>query len=377
MNEVIGRLEADGVFEELKSKWLDADENHDLVFGFDVPTPNGELRIAVAGDSQPFAYASHGNIVGYDIELMYMVCKELGYKPVLTKYPFGSVWTAVNSGKERVALGCITYSDEREELVSFTQATYHSGTIAVVLSGHSKSTSLFESLKTSFEKNLIAENRWKSVLRGLGVTIELSVMSILLGSVAGFLFSFMLRSKKRLVACAAGAVSTVLSSVPVLIILMILYYIVFAKTSFPAILIGVLGISADFANSVAKTLNTGIKAVDKGQIEAAEAMGYNKFAVFKKIIFPQAVNRMFGAYSGSVISLVKGTSIIGYIAVEDLTKITDSIRSLTFEAFFPLVFTAAIYFVISRIFVAILSALAQRFDPKHRPRRVKGVKYDD
>ncbi len=377
-NKVLSQLREDGALDRLKEKWILGEGDSNLSFDESIPTPNGELHVAVAADTMPFAYFGEDmNIVGYDIELLYLICAELGYKPTLSDFSFTDLINTLTSDIADIGIGCITYTEERAEAVLFSDSTYESGTVAVVLGNTNEDLSFFESLKKSFIKNLITEDRWKMIVDGLFVTIELSVLSLIFGTLLGFIFSFMLRSKNKFIAWASSLLSMILDGLPLLIILMVFYYIIFARAHLSSIIIGITGLSLDFANCVAGILNTGIKAIDKGQIEAAEAMGYSKLMVFKKIIFPQVANQMFDSYSGSIISLVKGTSIIGYIAIEDLTKATDIIRSRTFEAFFPLVLTAIIYFIIARIFISLLSYFANKLDPKHRARRVKGVKYSD
>ena len=158
---------------------------------------------------------------------------------------------------------------------------------------------------------------------------------------------------------------------------MVLYYIVFKSINIPALWVGIFGFSIDFANVVAGLLNTGVSAVDKGQQEAAVSMGYNKVQIFCKITFPQAAKQMFSQYQASVVSLVKGTAIVGYITVEDLTKAGDIIRSRTYEAFFPLIVTAIAYFIIAYLFIVVLKRLSRKLDPKRRPRKVKGVSTND
>ncbi len=378
INEVLNKLEKEGVYDDLRDKWIIGEGDPNLTFDPSIPTPNGDLNIAIVADAMPFSYiAGDNNFVGYEVELIYMICKELGYRPVLENYSFDVVLNTINSGKARIGIGAITWTQSRAQSVLFTDSICNSGSVAVVLDGTTEKIGFLDKIKSSFSKNLIVEDRWKMVLSGLLVTIELSILSLIFGTFLGFLWSFALRSKNKLISGISSIISTVLDGLPLLIILMVFYYIVFAKTTFSAISIGVFGLSLNFANCVAATLNTGIKAIDKGQIEAAEAMGYSKLMVFRKIIFPQAAMQMFGSYSGSVLSLVKDTSIIGYIAVEDLTKVSDIIRSRTFEAFFPLIFTAIIYFIIARIFIALLAVFAKKLDPKHRARRVKGVYYND
>lgn len=377
MNQALLELKEDGELDRLKNKWIVSDETP--VFDTLQPwaKPNGTLKVALSLDSVPFSYLSDEQIVGYDVELMYKIAEKLGYGLEISSYDFSALITAVTSGKADVAIGCITNTPERAESVLFTDSTYDSGTVAVVLDSASSSGGIFGKLADSFERTFIRESRWKLVANGLLITLELSLLTLIFGTLAGFGFSFLLRSKNKVVSKVAGAVSTLLDGLPLLIILMVLYYIIFAKTTLSAVTIGVIGLSLDFANAVAGLLNTGIKGIDKGQIEAAEAMGYSRRKTFFKIVLPQAANQMFSQYTGSVIGMIKGTSIIGYITVVDLTKAGDIIRSLTYEAFFPLVSIAIIYFLFAQLVAALLQIVAGQINPKHRKRQIRGVKLHD
>lgn len=377
INEVLQRFREEGVLDELKEKWILSNETP--VFDPSQPweKPNGTLNVSLALDSIPFAYLQDEKIVGYDVELMYRIAEQLGYGINIVSYEFSALVGGIVSEREDVAIGCITYTEERAKSVLFTDATYDSGTVAVVPDATSGAKGFFEKLSDSFERTFLRENRWELVLNGLFVTLELSVFTLIFGTLAGFGFSFLLRSKNKFVSTAAGIVSSIIDGLPLLIILMVLYYIIFAKTTMSAVTIGVIGLSLDFASTVAGILNTGVAGVDQGQIEAAESMGYPGWKIFMKIIFPQAVNQMFSQYTGSVIGMVKGTSIIGYITVTDLTKAGDIIRSLTYEAFFPLLSIAAIYFLLVQLMIALLTAVAGKINPKHRKRYIKGVKTCD
>ncbi len=377
MNEVIHDLKEQGVLAQLKEKWLTPDEKPEFDNAQDWAMPNGTLRVSLALDSMPFAYLQDEEIVGYDVELMYLIAQKLGYGIELVSYDFSALIGGISSGREDVAIGCITNTPERAESVLFTDATYDSGTVAVVLGGASSEKTFLENLRESFDRTFIREDRWKLVVQGLLVTLELSVLTLIFGSLAGFGFSFLLRSSCIPLRKAASAISQMFDGLPLLIVLMVFYYIVFAKTTLSAAAIGVIGLSMDFANAVAGILNTGVEGVDKGQIEAAESMGYPKWKIFTKITFPQAANQMFSQYIGSVIGMIKGTSIIGYITVTDLTKAGDIIRSLTYEAFFPLISIAAIYFLLAQGIIVILEAVAKNINPKHRKRQIKGVKIHD
>ena len=150
------------------------------------------------------------------------------------------------------------------------------------------------------------------------------------------------------------------------VLLMIMFYIVFARTSISGVWVAVIGFGMNFGAYVSEMIRTGILAVDKGQMEAALALGYTKPRAFIKIVLPQAARHFLPVFQGEFISLVKMTSVVGYIAIQDLTKAGDIIRSRTYEAFFPLIAIAVIYFVIAWLLTRALVALQNHFDPKRR-----------
>jgi polar amino acid transport system substrate-binding protein len=133
--------------------------------------------------------------------------------------------------------------------------------------------------------------------------------------------------------------------------------------------VAIIAFSITFGCRVANVLNTGLNSVDRGEIEAAEAMGLSPLQIFTKIQFPQAVALTFGMFKTQTVTMIKNTSIVGYIAVMDLTKASDIIRARTYESFFSLVFTAVIYFLITRAALALLSQFGNRIDPRRRAKK--------
>ena len=126
-------------------------------------------------------------------------------------------------------------------------------------------------------------------------------------------------------------------------------------------------------------LRTGVGAIDRGQTEAAYALGYTDRKAFFRIILPQALPHFMPTYKGEITSLIKATAVVGYVAVQDLTKMGDIVRSRTYEAFFPLIAVAVIYFVLAAILTFVANKIEIRIDPRKRPRGelLKGVKTDD
>ena len=142
-----------------------------------------------------------------------------------------------------------------------------------------------------------------------------------------------------------------------------------------AALTGSLGFALIFSSFVYKQLSLAVSSVDYGQIEAAYALGYNKNKTFFRVILPQALNLFLPTYTGEIVSTVKATSVVGYIAVNDLTKMGDIIRSNTYEAFFPLIAVAVIYFMITWVVTELLGIAQKKTDFRNRKDRniLKGI----
>ena len=163
---------------------------------------------------------------------------------------------------------------------------------------------------------------------------------------------------------------------PMVVLLMILYYIIFGNVSISGVPVAIIGFTLVFGASVYGMLKLGVGAVDKGQREAALALGYPDRRVFYRVILPQAIPHVIPVYRGEIVGLIKATAIVGYIAVQDLTRMGDIVRSRTYEAFFPLIAVAVIYFVLSAILTFFVDKLARLFDSKGRSREkiLKGVR---
>jgi len=155
---------------------------------------------------------------------------------------------------------------------------------------------------------------------------------------------------------------------------MILYYVIFGRSGLSAVWVAVIGFTLNFGAYTSEIMRSGIDSIDGGQREAALALGYTENRAFFKFIFPQAALRQFPVYRGEVITLLKSTSVVGYIAIQDVTKISDIIRSRTYEAFFPLIVTAVIYFILAWILSLILKLVLRCIDPKRKKSPVKEAK---
>ena len=380
VSAIIEGYQADGTLDALADKWLGADEAAKTIDVGDYDAPNGTLRYVHDPSMEPMSYVGEGGkSLGYEVELVSLIARELGMELEITQANFNALMPMLVSGRADIVSGSISITEERKESIDFATAHYTGGVVLVVraedlgLSTQGAAPGFWAGLADSFRKTFVEENRWQMVLGGLGVTVVISLCAALIGSVLGFGLCLVRRSRNRAASLLAAAFIRLVQGIPTLVLLMVLYYIVFASTILSGVVIAILAFSINFGVYVSEMIRTGIDAVDLGQWEAAAALGFGRAKTFTKVIAPQAARHILPVYKGELISMVKMTSVVGYIAVEDLTKATDLIRSRTFEAFFPLIVTAAIYFLLAWVLTSLLHLVELRIDPKRRPRTLGTV----
>ena len=219
---------------------------------------------------------------------------------------------------------------------------------------------MFSNVAESFSNNLIVEGRYRMILDGLQVTLLITFFAAVLGTLLGGLVCWMRMSRKKWLRQVARVYIDLMRGTPVLVLLMLMYYVVMAPVDATGIVVAVVTFAMNTAAYISEMLRTTILGIDRGQTEAGLALGFTQRQTFLKIVLPQVVRAVMPVYQGEIISLLKGTSIVGYIAVADMTRASDLIRSRTFDAFFPLIVTAVIYFVMAWLIGMLLQSLVQR-----------------
>ena len=219
---------------------------------------------------------------------------------------------------------------------------------------------MFSNVAESFSNNLIVEDRYRMILDGLQVTLLITFCAAVLGTLLGGLVCWMRMSRKKWMRQVARVYIDLMRGTPVLVLLMLMYYVVMAPVDATGIVVAIVTFAMNTAAYISEMLRTTIQGIDRGQTEAGLALGFTPRQTFLKIVLPQVVRAVMPVYQGEIISLLKGTSIVGYIAVADMTRASDLIRSRTFDAFFPLIVTAIIYFVMAWLIGMLLQSLVQR-----------------
>ena len=216
------------------------------------------------------------------------------------------------------------------------------------------------SITESFTNNLIAEDRYRMILDGLQVTLLITLCAALLGTLLGGLVCWMRMSRRTWLQQVAKVYIELMRGTPVLVLLMLMYYVVMAPVDATGIVVAIVTFAMNTAAYISEMLRTTIQGIDRGQTEAGLALGFTPRQTFLKIVLPQVVRAVMPVYQGEIISLLKGTSIVGYIAVADMTRASDLIRSRTFDAFFPLIVTAIIYFLMAWLIGMMLQSIVQQ-----------------
>ena len=229
-------------------------------------------------------------------------------------------------------------------------------------------------LVADFKLNFLDDARWTYLLSGLLVTLEITLGAVVLGILIGILVAgvrstweqtqeTMRPGPGKVLLKGLNALCkvylTVIRGTPVVIQLMIMYYVIFSSSR-NGILIATLAFGVNSGAYVAEIIRGGIMSVDRGQMEAGRSLGFNYLQTMQHIIIPQAMKTVLPSLANEFIVLLKETSVSGYVAVKDLTKGGDIIRGVTYSAFLPLLAVAAIYLVMVMFFTWLVGKLERR-----------------
>lgn len=195
--------------------------------------------------------------------------------------------------------------------------------------------------------NLIAGNAWLTILKGIGVTVKISALSLLLGTVVGALICGMRRSRNRMLCLVAKLYIAVLRGSPVSMLLLLFYYGIFAKSPLDAATVAVLAFGMNTGAYVAELLRTALDAADKGQAEAARTLGFSKWQAFRLITLPQALRIAKPVYQSTIVNLIQWTSVVGYVAITDLTRVINNFSARTMKPMFMLVVGVILYLALA------------------------------
>lgn len=313
------------------------------------PEDGDPLRVACICSMAPISFMVGDDWFGLEPDLARELARVLHRSIEFHLYDATSGMMAVRSGMADVMIGCIFVTPERQQEYLFADPYHEFGSSYYVMDHDAEdaAVSFWKRFGNSLNDNLIKEGRWRYITDGLWETVKISLLSILLGALLGVGLCAMARSRRRWLRSTAAVYNWLMAGIPMLVLLLILFYVVFAKSGLNPTTVAVFAFALNFASGASDVYGTSLDAVPRGQTEAGLALGFTRLQTFRHIVLPQALKRGLPLFQGQCVSLLKGTSIVGYIAIQDLTRAGDIIRSRTFDAFVPLLVVTVLYFILA------------------------------
>ena len=204
-------------------------------------------------------------------------------------------------------------------------------------------------------KIFIKDGSWLTILNGLWVTVQISALSLLLGTLLGSLLCFFRVGKIKPLKVAAQIYISIIRGSPVLMLLMLLFYGVFARTGISPVLVAVITFSMHTAAHVAELLRSALMALDKGQVEAARTLGFSKWQAFKLVTLPQLARIAKPVYQSTIVNLIQWTSVVGYVTITDLTRVINNTASRTMQPMITIIGGMIIYLALSYLVYGIFN----------------------
>lgn len=331
--------------------------------------PNGTLIVATNATFPPYEYYEHGKVVGIDIDIMQAVCDILGMKMRIEDMNFDAVITSVQTGKADVGAAGLTVTRDRLANARFTN-TYTDSRQMMIVRDSDRGT-MTRSLTEKFKNDFITEGRYLYLLQGLGNTLLITffaiIISLILGSAIAIVRATHDRTgRMRILNAICQVYLALLRGTPTMVQLLIIYYVVFASVDVSKVFVAVVAFAINSSAYLAEVVRGGIMSVDRGQMEAGRCLGLSYGQTMRLVILPQAYKNVLPAIGNELITLLKETSIAGYIGIVDLTKGSDIIRSITYDAILPLTTVALIYLALVFMLTTVVNKLEKNLRKNER-----------
>ncbi len=219
----------------------------------------------------------------------------------------------------------------------------------------------------SLYQTLIYDNRYLYFLEGLKNTLIIAFFAVILGIIIGIIISLIRNyhdktHKLKILNFLAKCYVNIIRGTPVILQLMIIYYVIFASVDINIIVVGILAFGINSGAYVSEIIRAGINSIDKGQLEAGYSLGLNYSKIMRFIIFPQAIKNILPALGNEFITLLKETSVGAYIGIIELTKASDIIASRTYDYFLPLIVVAIIYLLLTIVLSKLVNLMERKLD---------------
>ncbi|MCL1821111.1 MAG: ABC transporter permease subunit, partial [Oscillospiraceae bacterium] len=262
-NGFIRQIQSNGVYADMKERWMDMVDSPPMP-EIETPNLNGRLVFATSGTSDVFTFIQNGKPAGFEVELAYRFAQHIGMAIEIQIMEFAALIPSVQSGKADFSAANFGITEERKQSVDFSDPVYSDGLMVVVRNENITTVSqgFWESLKTSFERNLIQEKRWKMIVNGLQVSVIITVFAFALATLLGFGVCGLRMSKNKLLNAIGNVYITVLRGTPIVVLLMITFYIIFAKSSISGTYVAIIAFGVNGAAFIGEIIRSAIITID-------------------------------------------------------------------------------------------------------------------
>lgn len=350
-NQAILKLKQSGLLDSISSRHMD----REMAVAYEpqqVKHSRGKIRFATNATFEPFEYYKDGKIVGIDVDVARALGDVLDMDVEVVDMEFDAIITSVQTGKADAGIAGMTVTEERKKNINFSEPYAYERQV-VIVNDKSNAASMGEgqSLKEKFKSCFVTEHRYQYLVKGLCNTLLITFFAIILSLILGTMIAIVRATHERnhthpVLNAICQVYLTIVRGTPTMVQLLIIYYVVFASADVNKIVLAVIAFGLNSAAYIAEVIRSGIMSVDRGQMEAGRSLGLSYSKTMRLVILPQAFKNVMPAMGNELITLLKETSISGYIGLVDLTKGSDIIRSITYEAMLPLGIVACIYLLI-------------------------------
>ena len=346
-DDFLEEIRADGRLAEMEANW----------FGPEAPRkfyhPHGgkgePLRVGIEVGQSGLTVMEDEEETGFEPELMRRFADHLERPVQFVEMTGTGMVPALASGRVDALVDAITPTSDRMKSFRFSRPYYSCDLHVVSLDPDYVPVVRRQTLGELLKTNLVDEGRYKLILKGLWITLLIMFCSVLLGSILGALLCWMLLGKSKPLKKFAHAYCEFIEGIPIVVLLLFMFYVVFATAPLTAVTVAIITYSLHFAAGACESFHNGIESVPRGQFEGGLALGFTEFGTMRYVVLPQATRQILTLFKGKSVALIENTAIVGFIAIQDLTKVTDIIRTQTYNSLIPLVVVGLLYFLLARL----------------------------
>lgn len=379
----IRTMKKNGTLKALQNKWISAAGAGAELPPSDGDAPYGVLRMGVMSSREPFSFLRDGKLTGYDLETAQKVAASMGFLVEFVKLNPDEFEQALIDGKVDFGAAEITAKYTGSGKIIYSEPHYNGGIVVVVpdkANARPVHMAFIQKLKFFLKEQLFSMYRslWKDghmrhLLGGFKTTLLITATAVFFGAILGIPLCMLRQSKRKRVSVPADIVCMLLYNIPILILLMGMYYVVLLRFGCRPITAALIIFTLRFTAASCRLYMAALERIGGVQIDAARSLCLRPLTFFRKIILPQAAGHLAKPFREEIIRLVELTTVVGYISVWDLIKVVDWIRGRTYESFYPIVFATLLYFLLSLSLIALISFLGRRVEASVRKRQAEAA----